>query len=229
MSAHELSPAAISDSTLPLETDPQVSFDIALKNQLKPGTVIDIDYDALRKNIEQLDGPTDSSNLSIVIRPKGALGNKLRGAYHPDEQHIEIMAKNQKQIQKTLQHEVRHYTDIIKNPITTAENTKNKIGQIASNLIDPFGYASGGLFLGNMALHNEYIRETLTQDAITPMDYSTVQNYMEIAQGTSSVAAIGAAAVFGAFYLAHGRERTARKAERKSLPTIITFNTPKKA
>lgn len=223
MTTHEAIPSMTPAVEPLLDTDPAISFDIKLKKQLKPGQIIDVDYPALRETLQLLDSPADNSDLSLTVRPKRGLGLSTYGQYSRGANHIDVTLRGKKTTQKVTQHELRHYTDMAKNPVTTSEDTGNAIGNLAGTVIMPTTFANIGLSATKEALNVSDINQFATQ-SLGDENYATLLTHLELAHNTSIATSLSAIAIQGIFYWGNKRERTARKAEKVKAPRIITIN-----
>jgi hypothetical protein len=198
-----------------LDTDPAVSVNLSMKNKLPQGEAFHVDYDALRKTLEAVEAPADNSGLSIEFGSDD-LGIAINGSYSPSDKAVSIAHKAEPlKVQKTLQHELRHYSDIVERPVTNSENIKNFIGSTANKSGIPL---SGALTLANVGLFaDKFVNLNVNNYEFV----NGVVNTSEIARNIILPVQIGALALSG-FYWFHNRERTARKAEKLKLPTVVS-------
>lgn len=201
-----------------LPTDPTVSVDLKVKRKLPKGASFEVDYPALRETIKVLDGPDDTSNLTIHYR-KSVGGFMTRGKYvsDGDDHSVEIRVGRPKGNQRTLQHELTHYIDISKNPTTRQEEIRAAIGGVALYTSTGITGVDLGLSLASLGTHSEYASNFLSADTLT-----TVNEVLYNSNAAGICGSLGTLAVGVAFYYAHKREIIARKGGRKEAPMVTS-------
>ncbi|MDB5163300.1 MAG: hypothetical protein JWN28_908 [Candidatus Saccharibacteria bacterium] len=204
-----------SSQEIPLDTDPTISVNLSVKNTLKQGEKFHIDYPALRETLSAVGAPADSSSLSIEFGSKMSAGDS--GGYNPGIEHARIVSRNNERLmQKSLQHELKHYADMAQNPVTQNELLRNNIGKssIKASLA-----ASG---LGVLTLIGSAADSFPQSIWANHETLEAISNTSEVGRTIIFPIILGSAALAGVLYYGQDRERTARKAEKLKLPIVAS-------
>jgi len=201
-----------------LETDPVVMIDLSMKDNLEKGEEFHVDYNALRETLQSVDAPEDNSALSIEFG--SILDKQVNGGYDPDNVAVYISHQfKPNKTQKALQHELKHYADITKQPVSNREIGLNIVGKIANKSIIPTTAAV-------ILTHVGTFSDTLT--GLSTAKYEIMDrlvNTSEIAYSISLPIQIGALAL-SSLYWFNKREITARKAEKADLQAVAFIEPP---
>ena len=207
-----------------LDTDPAVSMSIDIGKDLQPGEVVDVDYEALRQTLAHTGAPTNNSRSSIHFATKMKSG--VRGHHQPVSRQtvVGFNRDRQEDMQRTLQHELTHYSDIMDNPVTESENRKYAIGQVSMRLVNYLLPAALTIDAASAASVVPGVKSGLSPSVMSEETYEATKNVIESAYFGSNAVLLGAVALSGAFYWANKRERLARKGGRKELPRVLSVN-----
>ncbi len=78
------------------------------------GDVIDIDYQNLRRSLDEVDAPTDSSSLTIIFEPEQKAGSAADYVPSTRMARVEVDPEFISDAQHLLVHELKHYSDDVK-------------------------------------------------------------------------------------------------------------------
>lgn len=208
-----------------LDNDPTVSMDIDLGKRLKPGEVIDVDFNALRNVLNRTGAPYNNGDSSIFIKDSSNMQTGVNGSHNPKKKETLIkFSRSEHKMQTTLQHELRHYGDLTQNPLTKPEIAKTIAGNLANTAGVALMLPNAGFTASLIATDIPQTKASLVPSTISEATYEAMTNIIEQGQNISIVASLGAMAVSAAFYWANKREKTARNAEKLNLPYVITID-----
>lgn len=205
-----------------LSTDPTVVMNVELGKNLPEGQVLDVNYDALRKNFEAMGAPDDNSDLVIAVdvlhsTTDGDYTSNSRGYRTADESgpliRVEYYADNPVATQRILQHEMRHYKDNVRADILL------RLGTAASHryfaILNLSGVAAAASLGAMYAAHD-----------MTPGMYKDAIDTVAAGLGLASPVALVGVSLTTSLYFMHPSERRAAKAERLNLPRVLSLDEP---
>jgi hypothetical protein len=228
-------PPARLDSRVPTENDPAVSFAVGIGKHLKPGRVIEVDYDNLYDTMGEvgLDMTHDHSDLHIVYTDKIHGSRKpAAGVYSQPTAHyshgtgtqeyydidrrnavVEVLyTPAEKAAQNTLEHELTHHVQYLENRVdpnySMPLDRRAAVGSIILNVIGTaatFANYSKGVYDGT---HYGMTRPAV-ENAIT----LATDHYMGIGPGAGL--APFAATAGSLLYLAVSRNAHSRNKSEK--------------
>jgi hypothetical protein len=197
-----------------LSTDPAVSVRVSMRDYLHKNEVFHINYAALRETLIAVNAPKDNSNLEIEFG--SVVPDDVAGYYDNEDKRIELAHDfEEADLQETLQHELKHYSDFERLPETDFEKIKGTIQDAADTI---FPYSATITILSSLKIIGKYVPPV--NDYLNEAEI--LSHIMETTHSVSLPVALGAFALSKLLYRFDKREISARKAEAIKLAPVAS-------
>jgi hypothetical protein len=225
--------------TGPDEFDPKVSLDIRLKDRLglDDDEVVQVDFHTLRRVLDEVHAPMDSSDLQIIYGAKestGPAGEYLpedsSGGVLPSTEHtarVQVDPDDLDGTQLILVHELKHHSDHANGHKSMHRRPAyDKLYDVApGNTRDTYAAALGLIGLPTMLKAGAILGAT---PDMSQQSHERLMGALDLALATNGVLAVGLVAL-NAVYVFDPSERRARKAALDSeVPNVLTIETAEK-